>query len=208
MDIFVDILRDRFGEDEPILTEEILALFGDVSRMATFNRLNKALETGALERFDRGVYFIPREGILGKVPLLPMKVVEKKYLGDGDSVYGYISGLNLENEVGVSPQVPATLEVTTNKASRRVREVGPFGGWREIKIRVPRTVVTKDNVDSLRLLDLITRVPLDSLSEYELANLREFSASVDRKTLFECVRSYPAKTSKRLIESEAIGVLA
>ncbi|MDR1014309.1 MAG: hypothetical protein LBL86_04950 [Coriobacteriales bacterium] len=208
MENFVDILRERFGEDEPILSDEIIAAFPDVSRVTTFNRLNAALEEGNMERFGRGVYFIPREGILGKVPLLPLKVVKKKYLGEGDAVYGYISGLNLENEAGVSPQVPATLEVTSNKASRRIREIEPFGGWRKITLRAPRTEITKDNVDALRFLDLLTNVPLASLDDRELGNLKRLSGSLDRGTVMRCVRHYPAKTSKRLLESEAAGVFA
>jgi len=208
MDEMVDILRARFGEDEPILVNEVMDAFPGISRATIFNRLDKALEDGLMERFDRGVYFIPREGVLGKVPLLPLKVVKKKYLDDGHQVFGYISGLNLENEVGVSPQVPATLEVTTNKASRRIRAIEPFGGWREIVLRIPRTKVTNENVDALRFLDLITQVPINALSDLELGNLKSLADSIDRQVLFECVQLYPAKTSKQLIGSEALGVLA
>jgi predicted transcriptional regulator of viral defense system len=208
MESFIDILRERFGEDEPILSDEIIAAFPDVSKVTVFNRLNAALEKGNLERFGRGVYFIPREGVLGKVPLLPLKVLKKKYLGEGGIIYGYISGLNLENEVGVSPQVPATLEITTNNASRRVREVEPFGGWRRITLRTPRTKVTKKNVDALRFLDLLTNISLATLDDGELSNLKRLSAGLDRNTVMECIRYYPAKTAKRLLESEAIGVFA
>jgi len=206
MSSFSDILRDRFGEDEPIFTEEIIDTFPDISRVTLYKRLDEALQSGVLERYDRGVYFIPREGILGKVPLLPLKVIKKKYLSDDKEVYGYLSGLNLENEIGVSPQVPATLEVTTNNASRRVREIEPFGGWRKIILRVPRLPVSEENVDALRFLDTITRVSPAILSDFEFNNLRSFATSVDKKTVYECASFYPARTSKRLIESEALGV--
>jgi predicted transcriptional regulator of viral defense system len=208
MDTFVDILRERFGEDEPILTDEIVGAFPDVSRVTTFKRMNAALEDGSLVRFSRGVYYIPRDGLLGKVRLMPDKVVVKKYLGKGSYVYGYISGLNLENEVGVSPQVPATLEITTNNASKRKREVESFGGWRKITLRTPRVEVTKDNVDALRFLDVITNTPLRFLSRLELNNLKKLSRKVDRDVLKECLKYYPAKTSKLLIESGAYGVFA
>jgi predicted transcriptional regulator of viral defense system len=208
MESFVDILRERFGEDEPILSDEIIAAFRDVSKVTVFNRLNAALEEGNLERFGRGVYFIPCEGVLGKVPLLPLKVVRKKYLGKGAAVYGYISGLSLENEVGVSPQVPATLEITTNNASRRIREIEPFGGWRKITLRTPRTKVTRTNVAALRFLDLLTNISLTTLDDGELSNLKQLSAGLDRDTVMECIRYYPGKTAKRLLESEAIGVFA
>lgn len=203
---FVNILRERFGENEPILTDEIIATFPDASRVTVFNRLNMAQKDGSIEKFGHGVYFIPREGILGKVPLLPLKVVKKKYLSDGDAVYGYLSGLNLENEAGISPQVPATLEITTNNTSKRTREIEPFGGWRRITLRTPRTKVTRENVDVLRFLDLLTSVSLNTLDGLELKSLKQLSASLDKDAVIECTRYYPAKTSKRLLESEAIGV--
>jgi predicted transcriptional regulator of viral defense system len=208
MNSFINILRECYGEDEPILSDEIISAFPDVSRVTTFNHLNAALEEGSIERFSRGVYFIPREGILGKVPLLPLKVVKRKYLGKSDIVYGYISGLNLENEVGISPQVPATLEITTNNASRRVREIVPFGGWRKIILRTPRTEITKENINTLRFLDLLTSVSLTTLDNMELQNLKKLSESLNRDTVMECIKYYPAKTSRRLLESEAIGVFA
>ena len=202
----VDILRSRFGEDEPILTEEIIDTFSEVSHVTAYKRLSEALEKGDIKRYGRGVYFIPREGILGKVPLLPLKVIKKKYLSDDKDIYGYISGLNLENEIGISPQVPATLEVTTNNASRRVREIEPFGGWREITLRVPRTTVSRENVDALKFLDIITRISPADLSDFEFNNLKGFTASFDKNTVYGCASFYPARTSKRLIESEALGV--
>jgi len=211
MDSFVDILRKRFGEDEPIMIGEIIAIFPDVSQMTVYNWLREAQNAETIKKFQAGIYYIPTTECvlgLGELPLSPDKVIMKKYLRTDDSVYGYFSGLNLENEVGVSPQMPFTLEITTNKASRRVREIAPFGGWRKITLRTPRTEVTKDNVDALRLLDLITRVPTNLLNKLEFDSLKELAASVDKDTMMDCVTYYPAKTSKRLLENEVLGVFA
>jgi len=199
MESFSDILRGRFGEDEPFFLFEIAAEFPNTPRISLFNKINSALSEGSIDRFGRGVYYIPRNSILGKVPLLPFKVIKKKYLSSQDEVFGYVSGLNLVNEAGVSPQVPATLEITTNNASKRIRQIEPFGGWRKITLRTPRTKVTKENVDALRLLDLITYVPLEALSDLELENLSRLSSSVDKQILMKCARYYPAKTSKQLL---------
>jgi predicted transcriptional regulator of viral defense system len=208
MNNFKEILLEEFGEDEPILINEMVNAFPDVSRVTVFNWLNKALDEGFMERYSRGVYYIPRDGILGKVKLLSLKVIRKKYLSDESFTYGYVSGLNLENEIGVSPQVPATLEVTTNNASKRVREIEPFGGYKEVVLRTPRTEVTNENVDALRFLDIITRTKLSTLTKFEQNNLREFYKTINKKTIYECAKRYPAKTSKRLLEYEANGVLA
>lgn len=205
---FDKTLLEKFGYDKPILPEDVIALFPDVTRAAVYQNIDASMERGFLERYRRGVYYIPREGIFGKTVPSAEDVVERKYITDGNDVYGYYSGLTLENKVGVSTQVPAMLEVTTNKSSKWVREVKPFGGWRKIVIRKPRTEVDRDNVDALMFLDLITRRSPSSLDRYELQALKALAAKAGRDKVAEYAAYYPGKTSKMLLESEACGVFA
>jgi hypothetical protein len=60
----------------------------------------------------------------------------------------------------------------------------------------------------LKFLDLLTGVSLASLNEAELKNLRRLSDGLSTSTVMECIKHYPARTSKRLLESETIGVFA
>ena len=208
MERFDDIVMERFGAGVPILTEDLVGLFPEVSEMSVFNAIKRSLSGGALERYQRGVYFIPRKNALGPVPLSAAKVVERKWLRDEGGVCGYYSGSLLENNLGLTTQVPAVLEVTTNKEKKRVREVGAFGGWRKIELRAPRTEVTEDNVDALRLLDILTRVSPSKLGEYELEKLGQLTRKVGRGKAAEYARFYPGKTSKNMMECEALGVFA
>ena len=205
---FDKTLLDRYGYDRPILAEDVISLFPDVTRAAVYQNIDASMERGFLERYRRGVYYIPRDGIFGKTVPSAEDVIKRKYITDGKEVYGYYSGLTLENKAGVSTQVPAVLEVTTNKSSKWVREVEPFGGWRKIVIRKPRTMVDRSNVDTLMFLDLITRRPPSSMDGFELRALRALAAKVGRDKANKCAAYYPAKTSKRLLESEACGVFA
>lgn len=207
----MNILADRFGINEPIFTDEIKELFPDVTEMTIFNWLNTALEEESIRKFQRGVYYIPDKSSLyglGERKLSSDVVIAKRYLIDNDKVYGFKSGLNLENEVHVSSQVPATLEITTNKTSARVREIEPFGGYRKIVLKKPRIEITKENVNAQRFLDVITRAPLESLSSLEKDYMTEFAEKVEKNTVLEILPYYPAKTSKRLIESGYYDVLA
>lgn len=208
MERFAEIVVERFGRGEPILTEDLIALFPDVSEVTVFNAIRRSLAEGALERYQRGVYFVPRENALGRVSLSAVKVVERKWITAGKNVYGYYSGLSLENEIGVSTQVSATLEITTNNERRRVREVRAFGGWKRIVLRAPRVEVTSDNVDALRLLDVFTRIAPSSLSGYEFGRLKKLARKAGREKAFELARFYPAKTSKNLTGGEVLGVFA
>jgi hypothetical protein len=171
-----------------MLTGDILATFSDVSEATVFNWLDKVLEEETIRKYRRGVYYIPEVDDclgLGEIPLSPIKVIYKKYIGGGDIVYGYISGLNLENEIGVSSQVPGTLEVTTNKESKWIREIEPFGGWRKITLRKPRVEVTKSNVNELRFLDLISRVPLTVLDEGEQQSMKKLAESISKDRVLD-----------------------
>lgn len=155
---FEDILLERFGEGRPILVGDILSLFPDVSRVTVYQRINSAISKGSLERYGRGVYCIPRQGLFGKVPLPAESVIKRKFIACGDEVFGYYSGLALENRAGLSEQVPAVLEITTNASSKGVRSLGPAGGWKDVVIRKPRCEVTAENVDVLRFLDAVSAI--------------------------------------------------
>ncbi len=208
MEEFDEILLERFGEGRPILVGDILSLFSDVSRVTVYQRIDTAISRGSLERYDRGVYYVPRQGLFGKVPLSAESVVERRFIACGDDVFGYYSGLTLENRAGLSEQVPAVLEVTTNVASKRVRSLGPFGGWKDVVIRKPRCEVTAENVDVLRFLDAVSAVSPKELGKAALCNLHDLACKAGRDRAFAYAAYYPAKTSKRLIESEAFGVFA
>ena len=155
---FEDILLERFGEGRPILVGDILSLFPDVSRVTVYQRINSAISKGSLERYGRGVYCIPRQGLFGKVPLSAESVIERKFIACGDEVFGYYSGLALENRAGLSEQVPAVLEIMTNASSKGVRSLGPAGGWKDVVIRKPRCEVTAENVDVLRFHDAVSAI--------------------------------------------------
>ena len=155
---FEDILLERFGEGRPILVGDILSLFPDVSRVTVYQRINSAISKGSLERYGRGVYCIPRQGLFGKVPLSAESVIERKFIACGDEVFRYYSGLALENHASLSEQVPAVPEITANASSKGVRSLGPAGGWKDVVIRKPRCEVTAENVDVLRFLDAVSAI--------------------------------------------------
>lgn len=208
MNKFDETLLREYGYDKPFLAEDIVALFSNITRAAVYQNIENSISRGFLERYKRGVYYIPTEGILGKTLPSAEAVAERQFITDGIETFGYYSGLTLENKAGLSTQVPATLEITTNKASKQVREIEPFGGWKKIIIRKPRTKITSENIDALILLDLLTQLSPASLDQYELANLRSIAAKVGREKAARYARFYPGKTAKRLLESEDYGVFA
>ena len=102
---------------------------------------------GKVGRFEKGIYYIPCETIMGQTKLDPRKVIEKKYLSDQKRVYGYYSGLTFMNRMGLTLQVPAIEEIYTNNEPSRVRDVTV--GFQKIRLRRARCEISKQNVSTL-----------------------------------------------------------
>ena len=80
MEKFTDILKERFGENQPILVEEILDEFSDISRQAVYKKIDAAMEEGLLARYDRGVYYLPTETRFGASRPSGRQVATKRWL--------------------------------------------------------------------------------------------------------------------------------
>ena len=192
----------------PIMVEDIMALYPNLTRQAVYKKIKRALEEGNLKRYCQGVYYVPKEGLIGEYGPLAVEVVQRKWLSNGDDVFGYYANTSLENQLGMTSQVPACLEITTNKERSVKREVEPFGGWRKIILYKPRMEITAENVNALKFLDLITCMGSFNISEYRMEKLRNLARMSPRKLIYECAQNYPAQTAKKLVECEVRNVLA
>jgi hypothetical protein len=204
--IFKDYLKETFGIEEPIYVEEIK--FNGYSRTWVFSELKKLVESGELNRFDRGIYYFPVKMPWGDSSLDSSKVIERRFITDGSDVYGYITGLSLLNESGLSTQVPNHIEIATNKESAIVRDVRV--GYSRVRARKSKTHITKENASTLQLLDLmnIMQSP-DELNESERYLLKEFvryakEAGATKESISKYSSLFPARAKNNLIESGAV----
>ena len=168
---FEESLKDKYGFNEPIYVQEIQ--FESCSRSWIFEELKKLVESGELKRFDTGIYYFPKKMPWGDSCLASRKVIQKRFLSDGDKVYGYIAGLSLVNQAGLSTQVPNLLELVTNNESTRVRNINV--GFQKVRLRRARTTITRDNVKALQFLDLMYSIKPDFLDETERFMLSKFT---------------------------------
>lgn len=80
----------------------------------------RMVKSGDLIRFDTGIYYLPRQSkLLKKSYLDPLKVVSRKYIQNGSEIFGYFSGAYLANQLRLTTQMPATIEIVTNKESTK-----------------------------------------------------------------------------------------
>ena len=167
-DTVYSYLRENYKENEPIFLSEIN--IPGVSDTSVRQQLKKLTEDGRIKRFDTGIYYIPRKTIFRFGSMLSVDdVIRKKYLMDGNTCCGYLSGMLFANQLGLTTQVPMVYEVYTNKATTDYRDT-TIGNLRVI-IRRPYVEIDDKNARILQFLDLIKEV--SDVSELDGTELTE-----------------------------------
>ena len=202
MKMLVERLKTKFNTNEPIFTNEILEMFSEYSRAYVFRLIDKAEKKGEIINFDTGVYFIPTKSIIGISTITAEDVVNKKYVGYKDDVYGVYSGLNLQNMFLVTTQMPNTIEIVSNNESMRCRRIMIDG--RTIILRKSRCKIDRSNAQAYTVLQLLSEMgkttdmddrTKESIIMYMIQN------RVSNDDLVSLARVFPAQTTKNLMYS-------
>lgn len=200
--MLVERLKKNFNTNEPIFTNEILEMFSEYSRAYIFRLINKAEKKGEIINFDTGVYFIPTKSIIGSSTITAEDVVNKKYVGYKDDVYGVYSGLNLQNMFSLTTQMPNTIEIVSNRESMRCRRIMIDG--RTIILRKSRCKIDSSNAHTYTILQLLSEMGMttamdDRAKESIIRYMRENKVSND--DLISLAKVFPAQTAKNLMYS-------
>lgn len=195
-------LVQRFGYNEPIMTTEIN--YKSYSRPWIYKEMNRLCESGNVVHYDKGVYYIPTQTALGQSLLNPLRVIEKKYLSENGKAIGYFSGISLLNKMGISTQLPSTLEIYTNKETSQVREVKV--GRQRVVLRKARTKINSQNVAVLSFLEMMNGVSPSYFNDERRKTVREYIRQnrITRKDITKYAPYFPDKVMRNLIESEVI----
>ena len=137
-----DYLMENYGYNEPIFINDLF--IEGISENAVRQSVKRLAASGFLERYDSGIYYIPkRGGILGKSYLDPNIVIMRKYVQNKSDKYGYVTGLSFANELGLTTQMPAIIEVVTNREATNGRMV--MVGNQKVRVK-------KSSVPSLKVM--------------------------------------------------------
>jgi hypothetical protein len=139
----------------------------------------------------------------GEAGLDPRKVVERRFLSDGNEIYGYVTGISLLNLTGLTTQVPNLIELVTNNETTRVRDIQV--GNQRVRARRSRTTVTKTNANTLQFLDLMNAITPNNLDETERYMLSKYirSSGVTRDSVTQYAGYFPARAMKNMVVSGA-----
>lgn len=194
-------LMENYGYNEPIFLND-LSVEG-LSENAVRQAVKRLVASGFLERYDNGIYYIPkRGGLLAKTYLDPLVVIMRKYVKNKTEIYGYVTGASFANQLGLTTQMPAVLEVVTNRESTSGREI--VIGSQRVRIKKPVITVSDTNAELLQLLDSIgraekyTELPLEETKNTLLSYMRQ--KQFTKEQLAEVAVGLTGATAKRLIE--------
>ena len=150
--------------------------------------LSRYVKSGYLKKTNQGTYYMPKKGIIGDVPLSFEEIIYKKYIKNDDEIFGYISGLTLLNEVGLSTQVPNIIEITTNKEKNIKRKIQI--GKRKAILRKSNIEINKDNVLYLQFFDIFRYANEEMINKNKNKILEYYD---NNKLIFKTLVSFEEK---------------
>ena len=202
---------EQYPEDEPIFIEDIKKYI--IQKCENDNNqenilkninviLNRLKNEGIIKAEYKGIYYKPVITMFGEMGLDHRKLIQLKYLKDRDgNVKGYITGANLFNQVGLTTQVPNTVDITTNECKNNNKYTNKY---LNVIIRKPKLKINNDNYKYLQLIDLIENK--DNIF-IEVENYDEiiYNFIEENQLQFEKIIKYARETnSKKVIEKMVI----
>jgi len=119
------------------------------SKDAVVKALNRMAASGKISKLAKGKFYKPRKTQFGALQPSTYQIA-KDLLEQNGELVGYITGYNAFNDLGLTTQIPAALQIGTNKSRRAIKR-----GMYNISFIVQPNKITRKNVELLRILDAI-----------------------------------------------------
>ena len=185
-----DYLVNNYEKGEPIFLMDIV--------------IKGMTEENIIDRFDSGIYYIPRINIFGEKSTISAETVAlHKYVYRRGKRVGFYSGYTLANRLGLSTQVPIKEEITSNYAPAQVREVSIKN--QKYLIRRPAVTITEENAYVLQLLDCLKDI--DKSAEEDMKKCGKILTNyanehrITREQVDKLLAYYPLKIYKAIYET-------
>lgn len=194
-------LLENYGYNEPIFLNDLK--IEELSENAVRQSVKRLAANGFLERFDKGIYYIPKQdGLLGKSYLDPVLVIMRKYVKNESETYGYVNGMTFANQLGLTTQMPAIIEIVTNREATNGRTVTV--GNQRVRIKKAAINISDNNADILQFFDCVghaekyTELSMEETIEIMSGYVKE--KGFTREQLAGVSSVITGATAKKLIE--------
>lgn len=144
---------NKYNPREPILIKELYEGLEN-NKAAVYYAISRVCKKNIIERYEKGIYFIPKKSKFGILKIDKDLLIEKKYIGEDNSL-GYETGPSIWNKCNLTTQI-----------SNR-RWIAQFGTKkREIKnlnlliVRSKNKDINSQNVHMFQFLDILDQMKL------------------------------------------------
>lgn len=204
-----DYLTENYKPNEPIFVSDIT--LPNISDNYLRVLVKTLCDSGKLKRYDTGIYYLPSASRLKGANTLPADVVVSyKYIARKGVIDGYYSGYTFANQIGISTQVPYTLEIVSNNSGGNYREISLKG--QRLVLRKPKFRVTEENYRVLQFLDLLKDIDqyADEKDENCRQQLAEYmvKANITKNAIDRYISGYPDKIYRAIYEMRLYDVFA
>ena len=122
----------------------------DVTKQKSVNKvLENLTKAGKIRRLSKGRYYKTKITEFGELPPDSFQIV-KDLLEENGKPIGYITGYQIFNELGLTTQVSAILQIGTIKDKKNTKR-----SYYRIKFVKQWNTITKENIPLLQLLDCL-----------------------------------------------------
>ncbi len=168
------------------------------SPSAVIKAISRLVSDKRLERFSKGKFYVPKKGLLGIRKPSDGELIRSMLYKDG-RLRGYVTGLSLYNQLGLTTQVPRTITVAYN-GGRQDKEFGTI----RIKTIVTRIPIKEKDVKLLQYLDALKDIKkiLDSDINLTLEIMRRYISELsecEQGRLVKLAQNYYSPQVKALI---------
>lgn len=122
------------------------------SSSAVIKTINRLVAKKKLERLSKGKFYVPKEGLLGKAKPSDSDLI-KSVLYKSGKLRGYITGLALYNQLGLTTQVPSTITIAY-AGGKQVKDFGTI----KVKTIISRGPISEKNIKYYQYLDVLRDV--------------------------------------------------
>lgn len=193
-------LKEVYGYGVPIFLKDIR--IGQKSKLSIRKDLSRGVEKGYIIRKGQGIYCFKAENEFNDSVTFE-EIVTKKFIkndygfaGLDLDIYGYYSGLSFLNYLGISQQVPAVLEVVTNKTScKRSFKIKN----RSIILRPSKIPVNRFNYKALQFFDAFYLLTDEEIKENRILLTKYVRENISKSDIELYLFSYPVKIINRIL---------
>ena len=144
------------------------------NKEATIKALNRMVESGLLDKVSKGRFYKPETTEFGVLEPNRYQVV-KDLLEKNGKIIGYLTGYNAFNELGLTTQLPNIIQIGRNEIRPPIQR-----GIYKITFIRQNNIITKENVEYLKILDvikLIKKIP-DTTVNNSILKLRSIIKNI------------------------------